>query len=50
MSDGRRSAVLVALAALLVGFLAAPVAPAAGAALQPDEVDPDDVLLSAAVE
>ena len=51
MSDGRRSAVLVALATLLAGLLAAPIAPAAGAApLQPDEVDPDDVLLSAAVE
>ena len=40
----------MALAALLAGFLAAPVTPAAGAApLQPDEVDPDDVLLSVAV-
>ena len=50
MSDGRRSAVFVALAALLAGFLATPVASAAGAALQPDEVDPDDVPLSVTIE
>ncbi|PSQ15503.1 hypothetical protein BRD02_06680 [Halobacteriales archaeon QS_8_69_73] len=40
----------MALAALLAGFLAAPIAPAAGVAPpQPDEVDPDDVLPSVAV-
>ena len=40
----------MALAALLAGFLAASIAPAAGAAPpQPDDIDPDDVSLSVAV-
>ncbi len=50
MTDGRRPAVRVALVAVLAGLLTAPAAAAAPTPLQPDEVDPDDVLLSVAVE